>query len=258
MELFGLDIFYIIGAIVFAIGLLFLLLAIIGSLSVFLFWRSGKITLPKVTLWVVSSFESPIKRILTVFGFRPGVVDKTLIHLRNGLNASSFAAVAPKDRALFLPQCLRHPECPAKLSPEGIMCVNCGRCGIGMVKKEAELLGYRVFVAPGGSLVKRMVRKYKPTAVLGVGCQMEMKEGSELLEAYGIPAQGVALVRDGCVDTRTDVPELMKRLRLGIKIDDEKGYEERAREIGEKWKREQLVGEKERKEAREERQQDLI
>jgi len=258
MEFFGLDVFYIIGVAAFVIGLLFLLLAVIGSISVFLFLRIGRITLPKATLWIVSSFESPIKRILTVFGFRSDVVDRTLIHLRNGLNARSFASVAPKDRALFLPQCLRHPECPAKLSPEGIMCVNCGRCGVGMVKKEAELLGYKVFIAPGGSLVKRMARKYKPKAVLGVGCNMEIKEGAELMDAFGIPAQGVALVRDGCIDTRADIVEVMKRLRMGIRIDDEKKYTEKAIEISRKWKREPLATEKEREEAKEIRQQDIL
>lgn len=258
MEFFGVDVFYIIGAGVFIIGILASLLAIIGSISVFLFWKIGKVMLPKVTLWIVSSFESPIKKTLRVFKFKPEVVDTTLVHLRNGLNARKFASVPPKDRVLFLPQCLRHPECPAKLSPEGIMCINCGRCGIGMIKEEAGALGYRVFVAPGGSLVKRMIRKYKPKAALGVGCHMEVKEGTELMDTFGIPSQGVILLRDGCVDTRINAMELMRRLRAGIRIGDEEKYVEKALEISRRWKEGSIVTEKEREEAREMRRLDML
>ena len=79
------------------------------------------------------------------------------------------------------------------------------------------MLGYTVFIAPGGSLVKRMVKKYKPKAVIGVGCPPEINEGSALMEAYGIPVLSVPLTKDGCVNTCVDIDELLEALHLGIK-----------------------------------------
>ena len=61
-----------------------------------------------------------------------------------------------------MPQCLRSVQCPAKLTPEGIMCIDCGRCGIGEAKRYAEGMGYKFFVVPGSSFIKRIIKKYRP------------------------------------------------------------------------------------------------
>jgi hypothetical protein len=57
------------------------------------------------------------------------------------------------------------------------------------------------FVVPGASFIKRMVKKYNPRAILGVGCLQELKEGGEMCEKMKIPAQGIVLLKDGCVST---------------------------------------------------------
>ena len=72
-----------------------------------------------------------------------------------------------KDRFIFMPQCVRSTECPAKLTPEGIKCVNCGRCSVGEAKKYAEGLGYRFFIVPGSSFIKRIIKKYRPQSHSG-------------------------------------------------------------------------------------------
>ena len=103
-----------------------------------------------------------------------------------------------------MPQCVRSTECPAKLTPEGIKCVNCGRCKVGEAKKYAESLGYRFFIVPGSSFIKRIIKKYRPRAIVGVGCHMEIKEGLDLCHRHGIPARGVPLSTAGCVATTLD------------------------------------------------------
>ncbi|MBM3309170.1 MAG: DUF116 domain-containing protein [Candidatus Altiarchaeales archaeon] len=143
------------------------------------------------------------------------IVDQMLVQIRNSLYSEAYRKTVYSKRAIFLPQCLRSPNCPAKLTPEGIKCVECGQCGIGEVKKIAESLRYLFFVVPGGSFVKRMVKKYNPEAILGVGCPMEVKEGTAMMASVGLPVQGVTLLKDGCVDTRVNVKELLERIRLG-------------------------------------------
>jgi len=99
---------------------------------------------------------------------------------------------------------LRSTECPAKLTPEGIACIGCGRCDIGEAKKFSEKMGYKLFIVPGSSFIKRIIKKYRPRGIIGVGCQMEIKEGLDLCHRYGLPAVGVPLLQNGCVSTKLD------------------------------------------------------
>lgn len=213
MELFGYDVVYIAGLALLSLLAAGLLLALLGTAAVLLFRRTRKILIPRATHIVLSLFEAPIKHLIWPFGVDADVIDQMLITIRNNLYGAAYADVPYAKRAVFLPQCLRDPRCPAPLSAEGIQCVGCGRCGIAAVKKEAEDLGYLFFIAPGSTLIKRMVKKYRPEAVLGVGCFMEVKEGTEMMASVGLPVQAIPLLRDGCVDTRVNVGELIKALR---------------------------------------------
>ena len=77
--------------------------------------------------------------------------------------------------------------------------------------------GARVFVAPGGTLVFKMVSKYKPDAVIGVGCSLELEQAFEQCEKIGLPAMGVPLLTEGCVGTMADREEFFASLkRAGI------------------------------------------
>ena len=201
------------GALLIAAGVVAALLTIVGMILAIIFFKTRQILIPGGTLFILNLLEAPIKYLLWVFKIEEDTVGKMIVEVRNRLYNDRYERTPYASRAMFLPQCLRNPHCPAPLTPEGIRCMNCGRCGIGKIKEEAESLGYMVFIAPGSSLIKRMVKKYRPKAVLGVGCVMEVKEGTSNMASYGVPVQGVILERDGCVDTRVDVAKLMGRIR---------------------------------------------
>ena len=57
---------------------------------------------------------------------------------------------------------------------------------------------------PGSSFIKRIIKKYRPGAIVGVGCHMEIKEGLDLCHSHAIPARGVPLSKAGCVATTLD------------------------------------------------------
>jgi hypothetical protein len=82
--------------------------------------------------------------------------------------------------------------------------VNCGGCGVGEAKKYAESMGYKFFIVPGSSFIKRIIKKNRPMAIVGVGCSMEIKEGLDLCQKHAIPARGVLLSKAGCVATTLD------------------------------------------------------
>ena len=94
------------------------------------------------------------------------------------------------------------------------MCKRCMRCDIGRSIDELEGQGCRVFIVPGSTFVVRMVKKYRPQGIVGVGCLMEVKEGLELAERMDLLAMGVVTSKDGCVETLLDWSSLMDIVSL--------------------------------------------
>jgi hypothetical protein len=136
------------------------------------------------------------------------------IRMRNQLNRERFSRVPMKDRAVFLPQCLRSSECPSHLTTEGLVCKRCMRCDIGRSIDELEAQGCKVFIVPGSTFLTRMVKKYRPKAIIGVGCLMEVKEGLDMLERKNLLGMGVVTTKDGCVETTLDWSALMEAVTL--------------------------------------------
>jgi len=236
---FGLFGIGVIACLFILLGLL-TILTVVGLLLILLFLKTRKILIPRVTLIILNLLEAPIKQLLWLFHTEENFLNYMLIEIRNKVYLQQYSETPYTQRALFMPQCLRNPNCPAPLNEEGIQCKNCGRCGLGRIKEEAEQLGYIFFIAPGATLIKRMVKKHKPQAILGIGCHMEVKEGSEEVASYGIPVQGVILERDGCVNTRINVMKLLEKIKLTksaerYHIENDAAYMKKASEIAARW-----------------------
>jgi uncharacterized protein len=205
-------VFYLVGKSVVAIAFLILLLSSIGALLILYSFKTGHFFAARLMLISISLLESVIKTIFWVARADDYIVDDVGVRLRNYINRQKFLQVPCSERFIFMPQCVRSTECPAKLTPEGIKCVGCGRCKVGEAKKYAEGMGYRFFIVPGSSFIKRIMKKYRPKAIVGVGCQMEIKEGLDLCHSYDIPALGVPLTQSGCVSTTLDWEQFYDKL----------------------------------------------
>lgn len=140
------------------------------------------------------------------------VIEPDLLRLyvlsKNKVNKSAFALTPYADRVLLLPQCLRASGCQAPLDVNGYHCVSCGRCIIKEVKEEAEALGYKVFILPGGSIVEKIFDSTKPKACLGVACLKELVLGCLVSERKNVIPYAVPLTREGCLNTDVDIDEL--------------------------------------------------
>jgi uncharacterized protein len=196
--------FYLIGEAVVALALFILVVSALGAVLILYSFKTGHFFAARLMLICIVLLESVIKAIFWIASADDSIVDDVGVRLRNYINKKEFKKISPEFKFIFMPQCVRSVDCPAKLTPEGIKCVACGRCGVGAAKKLAEGFGYKFFVVPGSSFIKRIVKKYKPRAIIGVGCQMEIKEGLDLCHNYGIPALGVPLSQAGCVSTTLD------------------------------------------------------
>ena len=87
--------------------------------------------------------------------------------------------------------------------------MHCGRCDLDHTVNELEGMGYKVFIVPGSTFIGRMVKKYLPRAIIGVGCIREVVDGLEFADRLGVIVMGVINKTDGCVETLADLPELL-------------------------------------------------
>jgi hypothetical protein len=226
---------FVLGSMLLAgLALSALIILIILLLLAYSF-KTGNILFPNLMVTGIVFFESPIRVVLRALHVDDSRMDRMAIRLKNQAIYPVFRKIPFNRRAIFLPQCLRSITCPAVLSPEGIKCRGCGACGIARAKKEAENLGYMFFVVPGSSFIMRMMQKYKPEAIIGVGCMYEVRDGQDMMHRHRIPAIGVMLDRSGCVNTQLDWDRLFAAMnaidmpedscldRLGYPANDEPG-----------------------------------
>ncbi|NLX50383.1 MAG: DUF116 domain-containing protein [Methanospirillum sp.] len=178
--------------------------------------RSGRLYFPRLLRPGLTALEGLMRAIFKAVGLGEEEMLAFFVKLGNTMNARAFAEIPVKERAIFLPQCLRSAECPADLTPEGLRCKRCNRCSVGEAIGVLEGYGYRVFIVPGSTLIKRMVKKYRPRALIGVGCLSEVKEGLEMADRLGIVGLGVVTLRDGCVETLVDWPSVYETALLGL------------------------------------------
>ena len=146
------------------------------------------------------------------------LIDEINVELKNKLHKERFTKTPVNKRIITLPQCLRSLKCPAKLDAHvGLKCISCGLCQLSDFIKEAEGLGYHVFIMPGGTFVKRVMKRVKPHAVLGVACFADLSEGMKIAASYGLAVQGVLLSRAGCVETDVNWELVREKMYLGLK-----------------------------------------
>ena len=169
-----------------------------------------------------SKFSGVAIQKLEQFAAKMGVDEKEFFQLyvktKNSASQEKFASTPYGERILLLPQCLRSTECPAELGEYGYECQECGKCNLKKTIHLAKKLGYKgAFILPGGSMAQKILLEIRPKACLGVACFKELVLGSFLCEKLGVIGQGVALLRDGCVNTLVDWKSLNDSMHLRLK-----------------------------------------
>ena len=198
--------------IVFGALLTAFILVIISLYSI----RKGRLYFPTLVRSGLVFLEGLMKAFFRLLGLEEREMLSFFIKLHNAMNTAEFERIPVSERAVFMPQCLRSSKCPAHLTPEGLKCRNCGQCTVGEARTLLEKMGYRIFIVPGSSFIKRMVKKYRPKAIIGVGCLSEVKEGIDMADKMGLVAMGVVTMKEGCVETLVNWADIYEVAVLGI------------------------------------------
>ena len=159
---------------------------------------------------IVDLLYSPFKTIAHLLKLDEHFIDNIAIKVRDDVNKEKFKRIPAEKTLVFLPHCLRHKDCPATLQKEGLNCTECGLCSIGVIKQKAEPLGYKLYIVPGSSFVKKSVKENKFKAVIGVACHEDLNQMMMLLSDFC--PQGVLLRKTGCFETRVNVKEVFEKL----------------------------------------------
>ena len=200
----------LIGKILLLILLIITLMITTGLSLAYIVFKKKKLIFPKFILFVFDSFHFISRKAVHLLGGNESMIETVGVEIRNNLSRNKFSKVPYEERIIILPQCLRKLECPAKMSSvDGLKCIGCGQCKVSEIAKKAKELGYNgTIVVPGGGFVKRIIKKYKPQAIIGVACPHEVYAGMLETTKKGIITQGVVLQTGGCVETLVDLDEL--------------------------------------------------
>lgn len=172
--------------------------------------KKNVLIFPRLILFVSEIFYSPLKWLAKLLGFDDNLVDHIGVLVRNKVNKNDFSNISNNDKALVLPHCLRSPDCNAKLAKNGLICNNCNKCAIGVIKTKAEEEGYQVFIVMGSTFIKKIAKENQFKSVLGVACYEDLNLA--MMKLHKFSPQGVVLSRDGCYKTKVDVKTVLDKI----------------------------------------------
>ena len=205
------DSFYMfLGQLVVFLIIVILILIIIFLILALIMAKRNKIKFPRFLLYIVDLLYSPLKTIARFLNLDDNLIDDVAIKVRNDLNKEQYKNIPADKTLIFLPHCLRHKDCPATLQKEGLNCTECGLCSIGVIKKKAEPMGYKLYIVPGSSFVKKIVMENKFQTVLGVACHEDLNQMMMLLSDFY--PQGVLLEKTGCFETKVNVKKVFEKI----------------------------------------------
>jgi len=202
--------FQIFGQILVVIVIVLFILLILALVLGRALLKKNILIFPRLIIFVLDVFYSPLKKLATSLGFDESMVDHIGVEVRNKVNEKKFSEIEPKDKIIVFPHCLRNPKCEAILDETGLICNCCGKCAIGIIKPKAEKIDYKVFVIPGSTFVKKIVKNNKFKSVLGVACYEDLN--LTMMKLSDFAPQGVLLSRTGCFKTKVDVKTVLEKI----------------------------------------------
>lgn len=147
-----------------------------------------------------------------LFGVDKNMIRRSFIKVNNEFVLANLDGVRPSSLLLLLPHCIQASSCPRRLLFSIDNCANCGKCQIGLLREMAREYGFRIAIATGGTVARRIVVECHPKCIVAIACERDLSSGIQ--DSYPIPVYGVLNERPcgSCKDTI--VPEEQLRLVL--------------------------------------------
>jgi len=197
----------------------YILLLIVALLGVFIFIVSLGLAGVVTTLWHVKAFfglqglmNASINALFPMalslgqmLHIPKDIIKSSYIEVNNKLTQSRAFDIDPSKILILAPHCLQKWDCPYKVTADVSNCHHCGRCDIDRLWKLSRQKGVNLAVVTGGTLARKMVREYRPQAIVAIACERDLTEG--ILDTYPLPVIGVLNMRpegpckNTCVNT---------------------------------------------------------
>jgi len=140
------------------------------------------------------------------------------IEFYNSTVRERFEMSSPFRRVLIIPHCMkRSSACKGSYTESGFNCVYCTKnCPTYRLRTFAEVLGYRVFVAPGTNILNKFMDANSPEGIVYVACYEELVSGLNLIrhKRPDTPTMVVTLSKTGCSNTMVDIEKVKEILRI--------------------------------------------
>lgn len=166
------------------------------------------------TAWYVVMLMYPVAMVLgRMFNMRKEVIERSFIEVSNSLMRQRSLKVKPEKLLVLTPQCIQWDECQYKITKDVNNCKGCGKCQVADLLSLSQKYGFRLTVATGGTLARKVIMELRPHAVLAIACERDLTSGIQ--DVFPMPVIGVLNERPfgPCCNTRIDLAEVEKTIK---------------------------------------------
>lgn len=139
-------------------------------------------------------------------------VRRSFIKVNNEFVCANSRLHQPSDLLLLLPHCMQASSCKRRLGLDLSNCANCGKCQIGEIRDLSQRYGFKVAIATGGTIARKIVAEIKPAKIIAVACERDLTSGIQ--DSYPIQVFGILNSRPQgpCHDTCVTMVTLLRTL----------------------------------------------
>lgn len=120
--------------------------------------------------------------------------------------------IKTKKILLLLPHCIQINDCNVRITNDIYNCKRCGNCGISSLIELADDHQIKLFIATGGSMARKVLKDFKPEAVVAVACERDLSSG--IVDSFPLPVLGIFNERpEGpCFNTKVDLEKVKEAI----------------------------------------------
>jgi hypothetical protein len=146
-------------------------------------------------------------------GFSREEVRLSFVKVNNELVLASGARCTPDKLLMLAPHCIQRSDCPHRLTTDVERCERCGRCPVSGLLKLRDSYGFKLCVATGGTIARRIVVELRPRLIIAIACERDLSSGIQ--DCYPLPVFGLPNERPcgPCRDTLVSLTRLEELVR---------------------------------------------
>lgn len=148
-----------------------------------------------------------------IAGMDRATVRRSFIKVNNELVLANNIHVRPDKLLLLLPHCVQASACPLRLHFQPENCRNCGNCQVGRLLNLKKKYGFKMAIATGGTIARKIVVECRPKMIIAVACERDLTSGIQ--DSYPLPVFGILNSRPKgpCHDTLVPMSHLENAIR---------------------------------------------